>query len=94
MMFWQIASWALLIYIYHIYINIYINIYIYIYIHIYTYIYIYIYIYINQSCANDLGHPTQHLQTSVDTDKAQWSLLSGTPISWGREHCPDGHPSR
>ena len=36
------------------------------------------------SYVNDWVNPGQQLQTSVDTDKAWWSLLSGTPIFFGK----------
>ena len=38
--------------------------------------------------------PQSVLQTSVGTDKLQWSLLSSTPIFLSGDHSPSGHPSK
>ena len=43
-------------------------------------------------CTNDQEHPIHLLQASVSSNKAQWSLLSGTVISFGWEQSPDGCP--
>ena len=46
------------------------------------------------SCKNDWEHPDQLSQASVSTNKAQWSLLSGTAIFLGWENSLDGCPSK
>ena len=50
--------------------------------------------YMSQLCKWSGTHPDHRLQASAGTDKAWWSLLSGTPIFLGWEHSLDGCPSK
>ena len=68
-------------------------------VHVYLYVcarvgcmYVCMYVYV--TAARAIRTPRSALQTSVGTNKAQWSLLSGTPIFSCGEHSSKGHPSK